>query len=133
MHVQSLLTAYRGIDLNLPLTGLAAVMVVLTLKLKTPGGSFRAKILRMDWMFVLFTFLYVTGWLITPHSGNILVISSTCAVIIGLTWGGAKSPWGSANVIVPLVVGFVGLMLFFLYEATYAVEPLVSGPSCQCG
>lgn len=61
-----------------------------------------------------------------PCSGNFLIISSTCAIVIGLTWGGAQFPWSSANVIVPLVLGFVGLFGFFIYEALYASEPLVS-------
>ena len=37
-------------DLNLPLTGVAAILVVLFLNVKTPRGSFREKMARMDWM-----------------------------------------------------------------------------------
>ena len=39
-------------DLNLPLTGLAMVLVTLFLKVKAPQGSFRGKILALDWMCV---------------------------------------------------------------------------------
>lgn len=37
-------------DLNLPINGLAAALVVLFLRLRTPRGSFFEKIKRMDWM-----------------------------------------------------------------------------------
>ena len=57
--------------------------------------------------------------------GNFLVISSTVAYTIGLTWGGITSPWGSATVLIPLVLGFVGLGVFVGYEATLATRPLV--------
>ena len=38
------------VDLNLPLTGVAAILVLVYLKLRTPGGSLREKVSRMDWM-----------------------------------------------------------------------------------
>ena len=53
------------------------------------------------------------------------MISSTVAYTIGLTWGGITAPWGSDTVLVPLVLGFVGLVVFIAYEATYATYPLV--------
>ena len=40
------------VDLNLPLSGIAALLVLALLKLKTPRGSFLSKIARMDWMYV---------------------------------------------------------------------------------
>ena len=57
--------------------------------------------------------------------GNFLVITSTIACTIGLTWGGITAPWGSAKVLVPLVLGLVGLGVFIAYEATLAHYPLV--------
>lgn len=59
-------------------------------------------------------------------SGNILVIASTTAVVIGVTWGGVQYPWSSARVLVPLILGLVGLAGFFVYEATLAHNPIVS-------
>ncbi|PSR76338.1 hypothetical protein PHLCEN_2v8512 [Hermanssonia centrifuga] len=37
-------------DLNLPVTGLAAVLVFACLKLRTPPGTLREKLGRMDWV-----------------------------------------------------------------------------------
>lgn len=93
--------------LNLPLTGLAAILVLAFLKLRTPSGSFTEKFARMDWI------------------GNALVVSSTSATIIGLTWGGVKFPWSSAHVLVPLILGICGLGVFLFYEATFAKEPMI--------
>ena len=58
-------------------------------------------------------------------SGNFLVIASTAAYTIGLTWGGITAPWGSVAVLVPLVLGLVGLGVFIIYDATLAKHPLV--------
>lgn len=57
--------------------------------------------------------------------GNLLVIASTVAYTIGLTWGGTTAPWGSATVLVPFVLGLVGFVVFIVYEATVATHPLV--------
>lgn len=53
------------------------------------------------------------------------MISSTAGCTIGLTWGGITAPWDSAKVLVPLVLGLVGLGVFVVYEATLAKYPLV--------
>ena len=58
-------------------------------------------------------------------SGNFLIISSSSAVVIGLTWGGVQYTWTSAKVLAPLVVGLVGMVLFVLYEAKVAKNPIV--------
>lgn len=52
------------------------------------------------------------------------------AYTIGLTWGGITAPWDSATVLVPLVLGLVGLVVFIAYEATLATDPLVRPSLC---
>ncbi|KAH0828707.1 Mfs1.2 [Lanmaoa asiatica] len=93
--------------LNLPISLVACVSVFFLLDLPIPPGGYRDKFMRMDWI------------------GNLLVISSTIAYTIGLTWGGITAPWSSATVLVPLVLGFFGLSVFIAYEATLARWPLV--------
>ncbi|EKM52338.1 uncharacterized protein PHACADRAFT_126077 [Phanerochaete carnosa HHB-10118-sp] len=93
--------------LNLPLTAVAGALVILFLNVKTPQGSFREKMAQMDWI------------------GNALIIGSSTAVVIALTWGGVQHPWGSAQILVPLIIGLLGLLLFLLYEAKVAKHPLV--------
>jgi len=55
-----------------------------------------------------------------------LIVSSASAVVIGLTWGGVTYPWSSPHVIVPLVLGLLGVAGFFYYERTFAEHPIVS-------
>ena len=54
-----------------------------------------------------------------------LIIASSSAVVIGLSWGGVRYAWSSAHVLAPLIIGLVGMILFVLYEAKVAKEPLV--------
>ncbi|KAJ7833677.1 major facilitator superfamily domain-containing protein [Mycena leptocephala] len=93
--------------LNIPICGLAAVLVVAFLRLRTPSGTLREKFARIDYF------------------GNLLVVAATTATVLGLTWGGIQFPWGSANVLVPLILGLVGLVGFFVYEGRYARYPMV--------
>ncbi|KAI9572008.1 major facilitator superfamily domain-containing protein [Boletus coccyginus] len=93
--------------LNLPISLIGSLSVILFLDLPTPPGNYQDKLRRMNWI------------------GNFLVVASTVAYTIGLTWGGATAPWGSATVLVPLVLGLVGLVVFISYEATIASHPLV--------
>ncbi|KAG8964859.1 hypothetical protein FRC05_003564 [Tulasnella sp. 425] len=58
-------------------------------------------------------------------AGNALIMGSTVATVIALTWGGTTHPWSSYQVMVPLILGLVGLVVFFIYEAKFAEEPVV--------
>ena len=60
------------------------------------------------------------------YRGNILIIGSTISVVIGLTWGGVRYPWSSAQVLSPLVSGLVGLGVFIVYEIYFCKPPIVS-------
>ncbi|KAJ7101372.1 major facilitator superfamily domain-containing protein [Mycena belliarum] len=93
--------------LNIFTSAMAAVLVIFFLKLKTPGGTVREKLGRMDWI------------------GNFLVIASSSAVVIALTWGGIQYPWSSARVLAPLCFGVVGLGIFLVYEIKFARYPIV--------
>ncbi|EKM52340.1 uncharacterized protein PHACADRAFT_211610 [Phanerochaete carnosa HHB-10118-sp] len=56
---------------------------------------------------------------------NVLVIGSSTAMVLALTWGGVQHLWSSAQILVPLVIGLLGLLLFLLYEAKVVKHPLV--------
>lgn len=59
------------------------------------------------------------------RSGNGLVIVSTTITIVALTWAGVEHPWKSYQVLVPLILGILGTLVFFYYEAKYAKDPVV--------
>ncbi|KAJ7278809.1 iron permease [Mycena rebaudengoi] len=105
--IASFIGPVLGGDLNIFTSAFAAVLVILFLRLKTPRGTLAEKMGRMDWI------------------GNFLVISSSSAVIIALTWGGIQYPWSSPRVLVPLCLGVVGLGIFLFYEVKYAEHPIV--------
>ncbi|GLA93265.1 hypothetical protein AtubIFM61612_010459 [Aspergillus tubingensis] len=87
--------------LNVPIGAAAMVTLFLFLRVKfdsTPDYLQRLK--RIDWL------------------GNTLFVLAMISVLIALSWGGSQYPWSSFRVIVPLVLGFVGFAVFFLYEAS---------------
>lgn len=52
--------------------------------------------------------------------GNLLFVTSSTAIILGLTWGGDAYAWDTAAVLVPLIVGCALMAFFFFYEKVYA-------------
>ncbi|KAL0946522.1 hypothetical protein HGRIS_012733 [Hohenbuehelia grisea] len=93
--------------LNIPICGLAMLLVFLFLRLRTPEGTLKEKLGRLDWI------------------GNFIVISSTASCVIALTWSGIKYEWSSLQVLVPLIVGIAGLVAFLGYEAKVSKCPMV--------
>ncbi|KAI0683357.1 MFS general substrate transporter [Cytidiella melzeri] len=93
--------------MNLPISGLAAGMVVSFLRLKAPPATIAEKLSRMDWI------------------GNIIFVGSSTSTILALTWGGFTSPWKSVSTLVPLIVGLCGLAFFVFYEARFAPCPIL--------
>jgi hypothetical protein len=57
--------------------------------------------------------------------GNIILAPSLVSILIALTDAGANAPWSSFRIIVPLVLGFLGLITFQVYQAFSCVEPTV--------
>ncbi|KAH9943934.1 Mfs1.2 [Amylocystis lapponica] len=94
--------------LTLPLCGVAVVLVVFLLRLPTPPGTLRTKLAKLDWI------------------GNVIVVSASVSLTIGVTWGGVQYPWGSVRVLAPLTLGIAGLVSFFVYELLWSQAPMVS-------
>ena len=46
-------------------------------------------------------------------------------MLIGLTWADVVHPWVSAEVLAPLIIGIVGLVVFFIWERDYATEAVI--------
>ncbi|KAH9933581.1 uncharacterized protein BXZ73DRAFT_100965 [Epithele typhae] len=88
--------------LNLPLAGIAFFLAMISLRVRTPEGSLREKIVRIDLV------------------GNFIIIAGTMLALVALTWGGIRYPWSSVHVLAPLILGF---LLIFLYEAIALICP----------
>ncbi|OAL06927.1 MFS transporter-like protein [Phaeosphaeriaceae sp. SRC1lsM3a] len=93
--------------INLPISGFAALLILLFLDIRHEHTSFKDGIKAIDW-FGIFTFL-----------------ACTIMVLLALDFGGVLFPWDSAKIIALLVVG--GLMIFaFIYsEKRLAKYPLI--------
>lgn len=76
-------------------------------RLKTPPGTLREKLGRMDWF------------------GNAVFIPSISLVIIGLTWGGNEFAWKDAHVLAPLIIGVVGVAVWGVLEYKWVEHPTV--------
>ncbi|KAH9933608.1 iron permease [Epithele typhae] len=90
---------------NLPLAGIAFFLAMIFLRVRTPTGTLREKVARIDFI------------------GNFLIIAGTALALIGLTWGGIRFPWNSTHVLGPLILGFILVFLFFVYETFVAKSP----------
>lgn len=64
---------------------------------------------------------FLSGLATIDIGGTVLFIFGAGLIILGTSWGGGKYAWDSRQVLVPLVIGSVLFMLFFLYE--YLLEP----------
>lgn len=53
------------------------------------------------------------------------MIPATASVVLALTWGGVQYSWSSYHVLLPLILGLLGLVGFIAYEVTLASNPIV--------
>ncbi|KAH0433121.1 multidrug resistance protein fnx1 [Colletotrichum camelliae] len=103
-------TSWRWVFyINLPVGGFSLVLLYLFLHVKWDRTSTtRDKLRRIDVI------------------GNAILIASTVSVLIALTWAGAVHPWSSYKVMVPLILGLLGLTVFCVFEGSgMAPEPVM--------
>ncbi|KAI0412612.1 MFS general substrate transporter [Xylaria grammica] len=59
-------------------------------------------------------------------AGNGVLVASAVSVLIALTWAGSVYPWSSYRVLIPLIIGLVGLVGFFYLEGSaWVLEPVM--------
>ncbi|KAH8920986.1 iron permease [Atractiella rhizophila] len=91
--------------MNLPILGLAFPAVFFFLKLRTPAGTIREKLKKIDF------------------SANVLFVASATSAMIALAWAGVKYPWDSWRILVPLILGLVGMVVYVFLERFVVTEP----------
>ncbi|KAJ0365393.1 hypothetical protein COL26b_012073 [Colletotrichum chrysophilum] len=72
------------------------------------------------------------------YSGNFILVCAVVSILIPLTWGGTTYSWKSYHILLPLLVGFTGLVLFGVHQGKFAREPTMplrvySNVSCALG
>ncbi|KAF2871043.1 MFS transporter-like protein [Massariosphaeria phaeospora] len=93
--------------INLPISGLAAALIMFFLDIQHEHTSFVEGIKALDW------------------AGMTTFLGFTLMVCLGLNFGGAIFPWDSGKVIALLVVGGIMVFAFVYSEARVAKYPLI--------
>lgn len=57
--------------------------------------------------------------------GLVVLVGSSIALLYGITTGGVLHSWLSAQTIVPLVIGVLGIAAFVVFEGRWARNPLM--------
>jgi hypothetical protein len=60
----------------------------------------------------------------TDWAGNFLLVGSVVSILIALSWADTRFPWDSWRILVPLLVGFAGLIVFHVHQA-FCAEPTI--------
>ena len=92
--------------INLPLLGIAVVLIPPFLTLRPIKLSMKEKLRQLDYI------------------GILLFISGMTSFVIAITWGGVLFPWASWKTLLPLILGIVVILAFVVYESQPA-EPMI--------
>ncbi|KAI1000479.1 MFS transporter [Podosphaera aphanis] len=93
---------------NVPIIGVGIVLVTFFLNLnRSRHDSLGVQLRRVDWL------------------GTFLFVAATTSILIPVTWGGVMYAWSSFRTLVPLLIGFFGLLAFGAYEYYIPLEPMV--------
>lgn len=93
--------------INLPISGVAMLVLVFMLRLHNPRTPVREGLKAVDWV------------------GSAAVVGATVMVLLGLEFGGVVQPWGSTTVVCLLVFGLVTFAIFIANEIFLAPYPVV--------
>jgi hypothetical protein len=61
----------------------------------------------------------------SPALSNLIFVAASTSTILGLTWGGVTYSWSSYKVLVPLILGIVGIAAFLWVERSFVKHPTV--------
>ncbi|KAI1463988.1 putative MFS transporter [Daldinia caldariorum] len=93
--------------INLPIVGVGMLLVTLFLKQAQIPGHIVEKLKRFDWI------------------GSVLFSVSSACFLFGITTGGVAFPWASYQALLPLIIGFLGILCFVYWEFSFATDPIV--------
>lgn len=90
--------------LNFPFCVIGIIMTLLVVKMdyRMSELSFIQKVALVDWF------------------GGGLFIASMCSILIGITWGGCRYNWASVHILVPIIVGLIGVIATVVWESWVA-------------
>ncbi|GAP85143.1 putative major facilitator superfamily transporter [Rosellinia necatrix] len=96
-------TTWRWIFyLMFPFIAFSLATIPYLLTLKPREATFYEKLARIDWF------------------GSFVFTGSATSFLVAVSWGGSQFEWNSVQTLVPLIVGFVGLVFTLVYEKLWA-------------
>ncbi|KAI0007586.1 MFS general substrate transporter [Xylariaceae sp. FL0662B] len=93
--------------INVPVCVVSLVGLVICLHLQQDASSFMKKLAMVDWL------------------GLFIFTCASTLFLVGLTSGGVSHPWNSAEVLAPLIVGFLLYPVYICIEWRVAVRPMM--------
>jgi EmrB/QacA subfamily drug resistance transporter len=93
--------------INLPFDGVAFLILLFFLDVKTPKTPLRDGLKAVDWL------------------GSLTMVGGVIMLLLGLEFGGIAHPWDSATVLCLIIFGAVVIGIFFLIEWRVAPYPLM--------
>lgn len=94
--------------INLPIIACSGIFVILFLNQAPIPGNMKKKLAQFDW------------------GGSLIFTASATSFLFGITTGGVQYPWGSWHVLVSIIVGLAGIVLFGFWEVKVAKNPMIS-------
>ncbi|KAL6711839.1 hypothetical protein ACN47E_002882 [Coniothyrium glycines] len=93
--------------INLPFDGVAFLIILFFLDIKTPRTPLRKGLKAVDWL------------------GSLTMVGAVTMFLLGLEFGGISYPWDSATVLCLIIFGVVMVGIFFMIEWRVAPYPLM--------
>ncbi|KAE8378262.1 major facilitator superfamily domain-containing protein [Aspergillus bertholletiae] len=93
--------------INIPFAVLSIPLIVIYLKIKTKKTTRRDKLRDFDTV------------------GLVFFVCSTASFLIALSWGGVMYAWYSWRVLVPLILGAIGMVGVIVYETGIPKDPII--------
>ncbi|KAK0864926.1 hypothetical protein LTR87_015607 [Friedmanniomyces endolithicus] len=93
--------------INLPLDGLAFIILFFFLDLKTTRTPIMDGLKAIDWV------------------GSLLIVGATLMLLFGLQYGGVTYPWSSAIVLCLIIFGILTFVIFAIWEYKFAKYPVM--------
>ncbi|KAJ5969144.1 hypothetical protein N7501_005392 [Penicillium viridicatum] len=95
--------------INLPLCAASLLLLVLFLRVTHPhNGTVWHQLKRVDLV------------------GNSILTAAVISILLALTWAGTTYAWSSWRVLLPLILGLGGMLLFYVHQVSrFCIEPSI--------
>lgn len=93
--------------INIPLAVIALVIIFFFVRIPTPKGNLKEKLLRIDYL------------------GTVVMVCTVICLLLALEWGGVEYDWDSYQIIILFVLFAIFLVGFIIVEVKFAKEPIV--------